>query len=84
MADSDAVAGLTATLTVLNRVTLALADLLGSATLVAVTVTVCCVLMVAGAVYNPVLLIVPTFGLSVQVTNVFPDPPLTVAVNCWV
>ena len=26
----------------------------------------------------------PTFGASAQVTAVFPDPPLTVAVNCWV
>ena len=63
---------------------LALADFVVSATLVAVTITLCCVVRVAGAVYNPVLLIVPTFGLSVQVTAVFPDPPLTVAVNCWV
>ena len=26
----------------------------------------------------------PTFGVRVQVTPVFPKPPVTVAVNCWV
>ena len=26
----------------------------------------------------------PTLGLRVQVTLVFPEPPVTVAVNCWV
>jgi hypothetical protein len=38
----------------------------------------------AGAVYRPELLMVPTLGLSDQVTAVLPVPPVTVAVNCWV
>jgi hypothetical protein len=54
----------------------------GSATLVAVTVTVCCELMLAGAVYRPVPLIVPTLGVRLQVTEVL-LLPLTVGVNCW-
>ncbi len=62
----------------------ALADLVESATLVAVTITVCCALMDAGGVYKPLAEIVPTFGLRLQVTEVFPEPPVTVAVNCCV
>jgi hypothetical protein len=55
--------------------------------LAAVTVTVCWVEMVLGAVYNPVELIVPTIGLIDQVTLGGPLPPiplelLTVAANC--
>lgn len=52
-----------------------------SATLVAVIWTVCVALMVAGAVYNP-LLTVPALGLSDQVTPVL-ELPLTVALNCF-
>ncbi len=56
---------------------------MGSATLVAVTLTVCWVLFVAGAVYKPVLDSVPTAGLNDQVTPVL-LLPVTVVVNCWV
>src|ERR1019366_4622382 len=64
-------------------VTVALAYLVGSATLVAFTVTVCAAAMLAGAVYRPAAEIVPTFGLSVHVTALLEVPP-TVAVYCWV
>jgi hypothetical protein len=58
----------------------ALADLVGSATLWAVTATVCDVRILDGAVYRPVEEIVPTNGLIDQVTAVFLVPK-TVAVN---
>jgi len=61
----------------------ALADLVGSATLVAVTVTVWAEAIAAGAVYRPVLVRVPTLGLMDHVTAVFPEPPVTLGVNCW-
>jgi hypothetical protein len=54
-----------------------------SATLVAVTVTVCCELILEGAVYNPVDEIVPTLGLMDHVTAVL-LVSVTVAVNCLV
>jgi hypothetical protein len=66
-----------------KSVTVAVDDFVPSATLVAITFTVCCVAIDPGAVYNPVALIVPTAALSDHVTPVFPDP-VTVAVNCWV
>jgi hypothetical protein len=50
-----------------------------STTLVAVTVTVCALVTVAGAVYTP-FAIVPTGGLIDQVTAVF-VVPVTVALN---
>jgi hypothetical protein len=65
------------------KVIVALTDLVPSATLVAVTITVCCTVMVAGAVYNPAVLMVPTLGFTLHVTAVFPNP-VTVAVNCCV
>src|ERR1035437_5390574 len=49
-------------------VTVALADLVGSAALVAFTVTACVVAMVAGAAYRPAAEIVPIGELSDQVT----------------
>jgi hypothetical protein len=58
----------------------ALADLVGSATLVAVTVTDCPELITEGAVYNPFDK-VPIDGVMDQVTEVFAFP-VTVAVNC--
>jgi hypothetical protein len=64
-------------------VSVAEADLPGSAALVAVTVTVCCEVIEAGAVYNPPLEILPVAGLSDQETTVL-LLPVTVAVNCWV
>ena len=63
--------------------TLALVDLVGSATLWAVTVTVCDVGILKGAVYRPAEEIVPTDGLMDQVTAVLLVPK-TVAVNCCV
>src|SRR5579863_8351006 len=75
-----AVDGLTDTVTGL-RVTVAVADLVVSATLVAVMVTVCVVGMVPGAVYKPLLDRVPADGLMLQVTAVL-LVPVTVAVNC--
>ena len=56
---------------------------MGAAELVAVTVTVCCVAIEAGAVYRPVAETVPTAGLTVHVTAVF-ELPVTVAVSCCV
>src|SRR5437879_7678763 len=56
------------------------ADLVASAALVAVTVTVVLVLT-AGAVKSPELEIVP--AVADQVTAVLVEP-VTVAVNCWV
>ena len=61
-------------------VTLAVAVLLESAALVAVTVTVCGLLSAAGAVYNPPLEIVPTGGLTDHVTAVL-LVPVTAAAN---
>ena len=65
-----------------SKVMVAVAHFVGSATLLAVTVTACCELMLAGAVYRPALLIVPTLGVRLQVTEVL-LVPLTVGVNCW-
>ena len=59
---------------------MALADLEGSATLVAVTVTDCAVSITEGAVYDPFDKL-PTEGLMDQVTEVF-ALPVTVAENC--
>jgi hypothetical protein len=61
----------------------AVADFVVSATLVAVTVRVCCELRVEGAVYRPALLIAPRDALKLQVTAVL-LVLLTVAVNCCV
>src|ERR1035437_6493130 len=61
----------------------ALADLVGSATLPAVTVTVCDVGRLDGAVYRPAEEIVPTGGLIDQVTAGLLAPQ-TVAVHCCV
>src|SRR5450759_2856293 len=67
------------------KVMVALLVLVESATLVAITLNVCMVGMLAGALYNPVLLSVPgpLGGFKLQVTAVF-DVPETVAVNCCV
>jgi len=64
--------------------TLAEAEFVELATLVAVTV---CVPAVAGGVYNPLALIVPTVVLppeTLSTLHVTPEPPVTHAVNCWV
>jgi hypothetical protein len=62
-------------------VTVALADLVGSATLVAVMVMVCAEEIAAGAVYKPLVVSVPTDGFMLQVTAVL-FVPITAAVNC--
>ena len=62
-------------------VTPALAYFLVSAALVAIMVTVCGLLSVAGAEYRPLLEIVPTAGLTDHVTAVF-AVPVTATVNC--
>src|ERR1039458_10356063 len=67
----------------LLRPMVALPDLVGSATLGAVTITVCDVRILDGAVYRPAEEIVPTDGLIDQVTAVLLAPE-TVAVNCCV
>ena len=56
-------------------------DLDGSATLVAVTVTVSPEVTVEGAVYSPLLDSVPSEGFLLQTTEVF-ALPVTVAENC--
>jgi hypothetical protein len=68
-ANSAGVAGLTVTATG-AKVTVAVAHLLLSAALVAVTVTAWIVATDAGAVYNPSAVIVPTGGLILQLTAV--------------
>jgi hypothetical protein len=73
--------GLRETLTIGTNVTAALAVLVVSAALVAVTMTVCGEVSKLGAVYKPLLETVPTAGLSDQVTAVF-VLPATDAVNC--
>jgi hypothetical protein len=79
--------GATVILTEARTVTVADADLVGSAWDVAETVTEAGVGTVAGAVYNPTLVIVPQVlaaqptPATLQVTAVFVDP-VTVAVNC--
>ena len=77
-------AAVTETLTGAITVRLAEADLAGSATLLAVTVTVCWAATLAGAVYRPAASMVPRLGLSDQVTDGLPGPPLTAALNNWV
>jgi hypothetical protein len=61
------------------------ADFVGSATLVAVTVTVTVwgLLIEAGAVYRPAAVMLPTGGLSDQVTALLPVL-VTVAEKLWV
>ena len=54
-----------------------------SATLAAVTVTVCGVPSAAGAEYKPPLEIVPTAGFTDHETPAL-AVPVTVAMNCWV
>ena len=86
---SVALLGLTLTL-MFATVTVADADRVGSATETAVTVTVAGVGMVAGAVYRPVLEIVPTVVLppmmllTCQVTPVFEPALATFAWKAWV
>ena len=63
-------------------VTVAVADLVGSATLVAFTVTVWELVIEAGAVYRPAAVMLPTTGLSDQVTAVLPVL-VTVAEKVW-
>ena len=62
----------------------ALADFVGSATLVAVTVTTAIPATDAGAVYRPDAEMLPVAGEILHVTRVSPVPPVTVAVHCCV
>jgi hypothetical protein len=59
----------------------AVTDLARSAALVAVTRTTWRMVIFAGAVYNPLVEIVPTFGARLHVTALL-LLPATVAVNC--
>ena len=76
-------AGVTVTPTDGLRVTVALADLVGLATLVAVTVTNWELVIEAGAVYRPAAVMLPTSGLIDQVTAVL-SVLVTVAEKLWV
>ena len=67
---TEAVGGFTVTETGGERLTVAAADLVVSAVLVAVTVTVCADVIVFGAVYTPEALMEPLEGLMVQVIPV--------------
>ncbi len=80
-ADSEAVAGDSVIETGGSRLTVAEADFVGSAWLVAVTLTLCAAATLTGAVYNPELEIAPTAGLIDQFTEVLLVLP-TVGVNC--
>ena len=62
---------------------MAVTDFVGSATLVAVTVTVWELAIEAGAVYRPAAVMLPTTGLSDQVTAVLPAL-VTAAEKLWV
>ena len=73
--------GITETPTGIN-VRLALPDFAGSATLVAVTVTVCWLATRFGAVYSPLVDIVPTVGLIDQVTAVLGVPKTEAENGC--
>ncbi len=64
-----------------DSATSAVAVLLGSARLPAVTVMFWAVVMLPGAVYRPPLEIVPSCGLIDHAAPVLLDP-VTVAVNC--
>ena len=83
VAASVDVAGLSEIVTPGCSVTLAVAVFVTSAELAAFTVTVCADVIVAGAVYRPLVEMLPTNGLIDHVTALFVDPP-TVAVNCCV
>jgi hypothetical protein len=65
------------------RVIVLVSYLLGSAILVAFTVTVVWEAIVAGAVYRPLAERVPVLGDKLQVTPVF-EVPVTVDMNCCV
>jgi hypothetical protein len=75
--------GVNETITGGFRVMVAVADLVGSATLVAFTVTAWELAIEAGAVYRPAAVMLPTTGLSDQVTTVLPVL-VTVAEKVWV
>jgi hypothetical protein len=75
--------GVSETVTEGVSVTVAVTDLVESATLVAFTVTVWGLVIKAGAVYKPAAVMLPTTGLSDQVTTVL-LVPVTVAEKVWV
>jgi hypothetical protein len=83
LAVSVALGGDTDTVGAGKSVTFAVPDCVGSATLVAMTVTLCWLLTVPGAVLRPVLDTPPTLGLTDHVTAVL-AVPFTAAANCAV
>ena len=64
------------------RITMETAEMVKSATLVAIILTGCCEEMVAGAVYTPVDEIEPTAGLVDQLTAEFAAPVTVAAKTC--
>lgn len=66
-------AGASVTFTAGSRVTVAVAKLAGSVELVAFTVTICGLATKAGAVNRPAAVMLPTKGVSDQITGV-PTP----------
>jgi hypothetical protein len=76
---NDVVVGLSVTEMVGISAMVALAVFVGSTTLFAVKVMVCCVVSVAGTVYTPPEVIDPTAGVD-QVTELF-EAPLMEAEN---
>src|SRR3954447_26856996 len=81
-AEALAVGGATVTVTVGSSVTIAEADLVGSRTLVAVKVTVCCAFTVGGAVYSPAITMPGAPPGINQVKSPLQAPTVT-PVNCW-
>jgi hypothetical protein len=75
--------GVSETVTGGSKVTVAVANLVGSATLVAVTATVWELEIEAGAVYRPAAVMLPTTGLSDHVTAAL-LVLVTVAEKVWV
>jgi hypothetical protein len=82
-ANKWAVAGISETATTGLTETMVLAELLGSATLVAVTAIVCGAVNEKGAAYSPVAETLPTAGLIDQTTDKS-VAPVNVVVNCSV
>lgn len=81
-ADKDAEVGATLTVSEGISVTVAVPLLVASAALVAITVTFCWLATADGAVYSPVLSMVPVFGLKLHVTLVLAEPVTVAAKGC--
>src|SRR5947209_8511430 len=83
-ANIAAVEGVTVTVTGGVKVMVAVAAFVASAWLRAVTVTVCCAVMLAGAVYIPVELMLPLPAGAIDHVTATLAVFVTVAMNCWV